>query len=716
MPAHILILSVVTAMVLAVLFTPRVFRRPLPPGRRFWLGVLQLSPLLAVVWLLGNPTSIRTHQETVKQTVALLIDDSPSMAFEDGESGKARYEVLQSWSSELLQEWKQSSRSAVLETFLFSDLIPEGHSASDIAAVIEGLQNRIPKDRLAAVIIASDGQDHGERSAAQTASQLGVPVHTLGTGPVVAGESIKVRWLETPETATPGSPFMIRWGVDSKQSETWAGQVRITSGSQEIACKEISLQPGDGHLEEWASLKLENSGKHILHLLVESARTGDRVDQATASILVKQDTPTLLILESQFSRLTQSLSQTLLEGGRYRVLHALSSPDGGGVFLSLFRPAHDNQGKEPWSHERVLRKSSVEWEDALGVILPEVSLVVLGRSVLNHFPRGWASLLDNHLQHSQCGILVLPGAEEGLDRLSEGGLRSFLTWTGRRSKSYQPVEITFPTDTQNHPAMAPVWMMLNQSWKTVPDESFDGTPPYARILMMDIAGNPLLYESRVSLSRALAISLSDLWTLRSFDTSQAGNEKRFVEGLWLGLVDYLAVGTGGKADRLHVRPNPASVGQTVQVLAEAPSLPPGPAVSGIELRRMGESSWRILPLGSDPEWPGLGRASWIPRESGFYEIRFASGEEITQLRVLDHPPELEDRLLNQEILAAISARSGGQYVPFSGRDALFADMDAPSRTMVRSGQISFRHDAWTGILLVLLFCTGWGVRRLLSLP
>ncbi len=716
MPATVLFLFAATTVVLAVLFTPRVFRRPLSPVRRFWLGVLQLAPLLAMAWLVGDPVFQRSHRETVPQTIALLIDDSPSMSFEDGESGKARYEVLQTWAAELVEDWKQSTRSASLEPILFSSLVTLGQSASDFGAVLEGLHRRIPKEHLAAVILASDGQDHGGRSAAQAARQLGIQVHTLGIGPISAGEDIRARWLETPDTATPGSPFMVRWGIDSTQSNPWNGHMRITSGSQEVMHQEINLQPGEARLEEWASVTLENSGKHILRLMVESARTAERIAQVTASVVIKPVTPTLLILESQPTRLTQSLSQTVLERGRYRVVRAMPSPEGGGILVDLFRPTTNGNPEEPWHSERIHHQSAAEWESALSTILPGASLVVLGRSALNRFPVGWGPVLDQYLQHSRCGLLVLPGAEEGLDRLPEGGLRALLTWSGKRSKSFESVELTCPAEIQNHPAMAPVWIMLNQAWKTGPDESFDGIPPYARSLMTDTSGHTLIFESRLNLSRAVAISLSDLWTLRSFDTSQAGGEKRFVEGLWLGLVDYLAGSGGRPSGSLHVHPNPACVGQTVQIMAEDPSLQPGPAVSGTELRRVGESSWRTLPLGPDPEWSGLGRASWVPREPGTYEIRYASSEEITPLRVLNYPPEPEDRMQNKEVLATIAAASGGQSLSFSERDSLLADMDAPSQTVVRTGQIPLRHDSWTGIALALLFCAGWGMRRLLSLP
>jgi hypothetical protein len=258
--------------------------------------------------------------------------------------------------------------------------------------------------------------------------------------------------------------------------------------------------------------------------------------------------------------------------------------------------------------------------------------------------------------------------------------------------------------------------MLSQTWKAGPDESFEGIPPYAQILMSDGEGRPLVFESRMNLSRTVAISLSDLWTLRSFDTSAEGGEKRFVEGLWLGLVDYLAAGSGESHGVLHIQPNPATVGQVVQIVSEDPSLRPGPAVSGTQMRRAGESTWRTLPLDPDPEWSGIGRATWTPRQPGSYEIRYTNSEEITPLRVLDHPPEPGDWMQNKQVLAAVAEASGGQFVPFPERNTLTAGLDAPSRTVVRAGQISLRHDLLTGIALALLFCAGWGVRRLISLP
>ncbi len=717
MPAYLLLLFLVATVVLGVLFTPRVFRRPLSPVRRFWLGVLQLVPLLILVWLMGNPTTNITHRESLKRIVAVLVDDSPSMAFEDGESGRSRYETAKSWAEELTEQWKTSSRSTELVTLQFTDLVTTGQSPSDFSAVLDGLTKRIPKDRLAEVIIASDGQDHGDRSPSQAARQLGIPVHTLGLGPLVSGEDIQARWLETPETAIPGSPFMVRWGIHSSQSGSWTGRVHITAGSREILHKEISLQPGKAHLNEWASVTLENSGKHLLRLLVESSRTAERVAQATATVTVEQTTPTLLILEHELTRLTQSLSQAVLQGGRYRVIRFMPAPDdGGGVRSDLFRPTLGESRDQPWLSERVHRMSQAEWESALRTILPGVSVVVLGRSKMDSYPEEWISVLDQHLQHNRSGVLILPGAETITERLQQGGLKTLITWTGRRKKSFQPIDLVFPSDAQNHPAMAPVWMMINQAWKVGPDESFESPPPYARVLMMDMAGNPLLFESNLNLSRAVTLSLSDLWTLGTFDTSRTGGERRFLEGLWLGMVDYLAAGAGKDSVQIHVFPNPAPIGQAVQVIVEDPSLRPGPVVSGTELRKLGEATWKTLPLGPDPEWAGIGRASWVPREEGSYEIRYASGEEGVLLRVLPYPPEPGDRLQNPDTLSRIATTSGGKYASFSNRDHLIQEKETPPLSVVRSESVSFRHHLLTGIVLALLFCTGWGIRRLLSLP
>ena len=106
MKTLLLLLALAVCLVSYFLFHPRFFTRPLSRSRRFWLAILQLVPLLLLCWLLGNPFVVRAARERVDPVVAVVLDDSPSMGFEDGSAGRPRIEMVEEWA----EEWSTAQK------------------------------------------------------------------------------------------------------------------------------------------------------------------------------------------------------------------------------------------------------------------------------------------------------------------------------------------------------------------------------------------------------------------------------------------------------------------------------------------------------------------------------------------------------------------------------------------------------------------------------
>ncbi len=71
---------------------------------------------------------------------------------------------------------------------------PPNFNDTAIGDALESLQSRLPGERLAGVIILSDGATHGWYRSITAARQLaatGVPIYSFGFGQSVAGEQIK---------------------------------------------------------------------------------------------------------------------------------------------------------------------------------------------------------------------------------------------------------------------------------------------------------------------------------------------------------------------------------------------------------------------------------------------------------------------------------------------------------------------------------------------
>ncbi|NUN97626.1 MAG: B12-binding domain-containing protein, partial [Candidatus Omnitrophica bacterium] len=529
---------------------------------------------------------------------------------------------------------------------------------------------------------------------------------------------IRGRWLEAPERATVGTPFLVRWGIEARSSEAVRAGLVIRSGGLMAATSELNIQPPETQIEDWESLTLEQGGRQTLSLEVRSLESGELLASSTTEVLIEDTPPTLVVLEGEPSRMVQSLSQAALGDGRYRVVRFQALPEGGGVAWSLFRPIPSGQsvGEHPWSMDRMLRMEASEWEKKFPELIAEAAVVVLGRDPFRGLPERWREELVRFVDQSRAGVLALPGSELGAEGLAEGGLKSLLGWIETRRTSPTAVRVRCPAESRSHPALAPIWTFLDREWEIGPDSYFPEAPSFSEPLLVDRVGRTLTFETRLGLSRAAAVSLSGIWTLPAFSGKGSdSDEARFVNGFWIGLLDSLARSSGYGAPSIHIRPASPSVSQPIEILVEDPGINPGSQAGGLEIRPDG-GNWATLLLHPDPSWRGIGKATWIPREVGNHEIRYASGGAILALSVTARPPEDDDYTLNARFLESLAEAGGGRYFPFEGRHEALADFDTSSFEVPKEGRVPMRHDAWIGAALALLFCVGWGTRRLLSLP
>ncbi|MCB9768288.1 MAG: VWA domain-containing protein [Candidatus Omnitrophica bacterium] len=713
------ILAVIVWVITFLLYRPSFFRRPLAGERRWLLALIQVIPLLLLVWLLGNPFSDREIEEKREGSVVVLLDDSPSMGMEDGVTGRPRIDVARDWIDGFLSRKNTSGTPGKWVLYGLDDIIPAGKSGSDFAQAFEEVGRRIPQRLLDGVLFISDGRDHGDRSAQSAAKKLGVPVHTLGIGPDTQPDTLRVRWKEAPEEVYPGSPFLVRWAIDSDQPREEAHDLTVSFASREVHHDNLTLPEGRVHREGWITIRPEEPGEHLLRVTIQDENRPERKSTADRKILVKERPKTLLVLESEPSRLVQSLSQVALQSGRFRILRPVSLPEGGGVLWDLSRPyAEEGESvSQFWSREGFTRYGADEWGDQLQGPLDEASVVVLGRAPIGSAPESWVEVLTKATEREDLGWLALPGSEMDLDRFEDSSLANLLEREGNRKESRESIRILFAEQGKDHPALAPLWSYQDGVWEIGSDSYFRVIMPTMQVLLTDPQDRGLVVQVPFGLGKATLVSTSNLWKLRSFAgwDVRGDREAGFLSGLWLGILDDLSGRERSQEIRLTLDPEKPTVGQSTRIQVEDPSLTPGQPRGGLEIRET-QSEWETLLVSPDPEWSGIGEAVWTPRSSGEYEIRYASGENPLAVTVTDRPSESEDLSLNEETLQEIAEDSGGAYSRLAEVDPAAIDLKPTTHVIERTDKTPLRHDLWLGILVAGLFCMGWGLRRAWSLP
>jgi hypothetical protein len=715
MDQTLLVSALCVAAIALSLFHPRVFTRPLSNRLRWILGLLQLVPLLILVWLLGNPLLESRRSVETERITLLVVDDSPSMTNPDGSSSSSRIDSIRSWIETLDGLWPSTGAKTPPPVLYLSQLVRAGRSGSDFAEAFAALGRRYPEGSLGGIVLVSDGRDHSVQEVLSVARRLQVPIHPVGIGPTLAPNSLIAKFQEVPDSAQPGSPFLAQWSLDSTFDHAQPVSVRIDFASQEVFFEEIELREGNDRHDNWISVTPVEPGDHVLVLKIETEDETAPASVARATVTVEETPPTLLVLESAPSKDVRSLTQAALDSGRYRVVRPVSSPSGGVVVWDLFRPLPglEAEASFPWKHEEMRRFSQEEWEGEIEEVLSDIAVVILGDRPWQGLSIGFPGVLEDFFAESRAGVLALPGSEKERERLPEGSLSALLEWMGKRGYSPSPLQLRFPEDAAQHPALAPLWSELEKTRRVGPDSFFEETPPVRVPLVFDIRERPLVYSIPFGLGRSTSIAPSNLWSIAAF--SGDSEDRRFLEGFWLGILDDLSSEKRARNLSVEVDPKVPTVGRQATIRVRDPSLRPGPPEGGLQIRKSSEN-WRNLVLSPDPTWRGIGDSVWIPRSAGTYEIRYASGGTTLRIEVVDRPEESEDVTQNPAFLRSLAEATGGNYYEFQDRANALAAIRPESRTVVRTEKSPLRHDAKWGALVAVLFCAGWGVRRALSLP
>jgi uncharacterized membrane protein len=192
-------IAILALVTIGVLWLAHHNTSELAPTKRRTLFGLRAAAV-GLVWLLLLQPGVRLEDlSTVRNHVVVLVDESRSMDLpaKDDSSRLDQVKALFQRESSTITEWKRAHQ---VDLFGLSDharpigTIKELQPNGDATRLVSGLEEiaaRYKRDDLAAVVIASDGADNGALAgksrlppAAKAAiDRLGVPIHTVFTGP-----------------------------------------------------------------------------------------------------------------------------------------------------------------------------------------------------------------------------------------------------------------------------------------------------------------------------------------------------------------------------------------------------------------------------------------------------------------------------------------------------------------------------------------------------
>jgi len=289
-PAWLLLLLAAVAVVgITAIIWRR--RRDAAAWRLLTVGALQFSMLVVAAMILLQP-ALKTEQlRPGENAVALVIDESASMAYGAGErrfdtAAAALGDAVDVDSTGLSLLHYAISDDAI-RTTEFSSRQPAGQASAigdSLVEIIEGARAQ----SLAAVILASDGIDTaGSISSEQMAeiAALGVPVHTIGVGREQIPEDLELSRIVAPSKALPGSTLSAR--VSLRHDQPGEARVRVYDRDELLASELVQLPATTSTTTALVSFELRDAGYHRLRFSVDSGWDEPELRNNERSTLVR---------------------------------------------------------------------------------------------------------------------------------------------------------------------------------------------------------------------------------------------------------------------------------------------------------------------------------------------------------------------------------------------------------------------------------------------
>ena len=240
---------VIVAFVAVIVGTYFYYRRTNPMltrGLRITLGVLRGLAMTALFFVFAEPLLVVKHTDSKQPTIALLVDNSASMA--QNRNSADQFKAINDYVKDIAA--KVPATTKVIQ-YTLSDTINENGQitgAVPVTAIGDGLNDLAELydgANLQGVVLLSDGASNVGRNPATEARKLGIPITTVGFGSPNPLPDIKVVEVNCNPVGFAGKEFPVEVVIESRGFEKLRLPVRIKHGDKVLAEQDVDLV-GDG--------------------------------------------------------------------------------------------------------------------------------------------------------------------------------------------------------------------------------------------------------------------------------------------------------------------------------------------------------------------------------------------------------------------------------------------------------------------------------------
>jgi uncharacterized membrane protein len=728
------------AVLLAAAVTAATFfeyRRPLAPLTRTQHGVLaglRVIALGALVLFLFRPVAMLPPSGSRDAVVPVLVDMSRSMrlADADGQPRLARAiallktDLMPALSSRFITELYGVGDG--LAPVQIDRLAADAHR-TDLAGALTAVRERYRGQRVAGIVVLSDGGDTGAGVAGRAggaAHEGGPPVFAVGIGSPDGPRDREVLGV------VAGDPRLDQSSVDLHVSAVSTGfgrtpfTIRVLGNGQLLDTRRV-VPPADGSpIDELFTVSPDHSAATVYTAEIPADESEPVVENNARSVLV-----------SPAGRKRRLLVVEGAPGFEHSFMTRAWAND-----TELEVDSVTRKGKNAEGQDTLLVQASAGRAATLTVGLPPrreqlyaYDGIVLANVEADFLTRAQLAMLSDFVGERGGGLLVLGGrsfAQHGLSgtpleevlpvELNErkgGAVRaSLMADMPARNK------LTLTSDGETHPIMR-IGSSIGDTrkiWSSLPALAASaplGAPrPGATVLAVTTAPSggvyPVVAVQRYGQGRSMVFAGEASWRWKMLvDSSNRSYEffwRQAARWLTATAPDPVAITVPdapepGDAISIDVDARDAAYAPVPDASVELTLTAPGGDTTPIKLRHADAAGGRFT-------------AAVRPERAGLYRLHADARRGSSTLGSADHwmyvggaEREFADPRLNEGFLRRIARTSGGRYVRASEAARVASFLQA-SQPMVETPEYrDLWHEPWAFALIVLLLSAEWILRR-----
>ena len=631
----------------------------------FILGILLLNPVINF-----------SGEKEKKLDWAIFIDNSASIKYHQTPSINAVQLGIESLVNKL------SEKDISYHLYQFADNIQKVNSPQLIGNGVTTNIGIIPEtikqlgNQIAGAVIISDGLITEGKDPIKDFQEFDFPIHTIGIGEGSELVDVTIESIDAPTVVLKSDWVDVNITIQSVGNIGDRLSVSLYNNRELQGSKHIRLMGMESKKEINFRFRPKEIGKQQYEVRISSVE--DEIDiqnnRQKFSLLVLKDRYKVALLTGSPNKNTSVLKQKLKNNPRVELDHFIR------ITETRFQPAIKTFWESPYE------------------------LIIFDNYPIKPLSSNFVRILGKKLLSNQSALFLILGPNQTI--VSFNGITSILGVVTEDST-----------------------IESNRFYWEFVDEQIDAGgnfPPLKQNIL--ITGKQVSSDTLAVTEQGWPLWLRNqngtirtmIWTSPELNTLYFHDQKLSQEGsfsvIWNLAISWLLKSGGEHENFFRLNKNRYQQGEMVQVTGTQPFEKTQDKTENIIINVTHGSTdiitRDILYNIEEQRWLGEFRAPG-PGEYN-YSIQLESNQDPIQtgtFQILESQIELNQVYLNKKLLATISNSTDGQFFVWDSRDSLFSEINPKVRREFKAEIIKFNESRVLLIIMILLLCVEWFIRR-----